>query len=91
MGVGIKQNVKFRDAVTQNKWRKEHSKLLIFREIAKWRQWRHALRPTAKGSCHGLAPSFFDDMTHRRRQNLTGYHQATLMVDRKSAIYICLR
>ena len=43
------------------------------------------------GNCHGLAPSFFDDMTQRRRQNLAVDDQATLMVDRKPAIYVCLR
>ena len=31
------------DAVTQNKWRKERAKWLIFRKIAKWRRWRHVL------------------------------------------------
>ena len=33
----------------------------------------------------------FDDMTHRWRQNLAGDDQATLMVDRKSTIDVCLR
>ena len=47
--------------------------------------------PNDNGSCHELAPSFFADMTRRRRQNLAGDDQATLMVDRKSTIYVCLR
>ena len=46
---------------------------------------------TTNGNCHRLAPSFFDDMTRRQRQNLAGDDQATLMVDRQSAIYVCLR
>ena len=43
------------------------------------------------GSCHGLEPSFFDDITRRRRQILTSDDQKSLMVDQKSAIYVCLR
>ena len=38
---------------------------------------------TTNGNCHGLAPSFFNDITRRRRQNLASNDQATLMVDRK--------
>ena len=49
------------------------------------------LTTNGNGSCHGLAPSFFDNMTRRRRQNLAGDDQATIMDDRKSAIYVCLR
>ena len=36
---------------------------------------------TTNGSCHGLAPSLFDDMTRHRRQNLAGDDRATLMVN----------
>ena len=73
-----------RDAVTQNRRRKERAKLWIFREME-----TVATCSTTNGSCHGLALSFFNDMTRRRRQNLAGNDQATLMVDRKSAIYVC--
>ena len=87
VGVGIKQ---MRDAVMPNRWRKERVKLWIFREIAKWRRWRHAPRPTATAVVTDSHRHFFDDMTRRRCQNLAGDDQATLMVDRKSAIYVCL-
>ena len=50
------------------------------------------------GSYHGLAPSFFEEMTRCRRQNIAGDDQTTLMVHRNSAniaytfhIYVCLR
>ena len=38
------------------------------------------------GSCHAPAPSYFEEMTHCRLQKLTGDDQATLTVDRNSAI-----
>ena len=42
-GSGCWFKAKMRDDVTQNRQRKGHAKLWIFREIAKW---RHASRPT---------------------------------------------
>ena len=39
--VGVGKS-KMRDAVMQNRRRKERVKLWFFREIAKWRRWRHA-------------------------------------------------
>ena len=71
-----------RDAVTQNRRRKERAKLWIFCKVANWRWWRHAPRPTAT--------AFLDDITRRRRQNLAGDDQASLTVVRKAAIYVCL-
>ena len=66
------------DAATQDRWRNERAKLWIFREIAKWRRWRHAPWLTAatcsmtagNGSYHGLAPSFSKEMTRCRRHKL---------------------
>ena len=49
------------------------------------------------GSCHGIAPSFFEEMTRYRHQKYRDDDQATLMVDRNSAniayifrFYVCL-
>ena len=51
------------------------------------------------GSNHGIAPSFFEEMTRCRRQNIAGDDQTTLMVHRNSAniaipsaftsVYVC--
>ena len=55
-----------RDAATQDRRRNEHAKLWIFRELE-----RVATCSTtdSNGSYHGLAPSFFEEMTRCRRQN----------------------
>ena len=70
-----------RDAVTQNRRRKERSKLGIF---CKMETVTTCSMTDGSGSCHGLAPSFFDNMTRCWHQNLAGDDQATLMVDRIS-------
>ena len=38
------------------------------------------------GGCNAPAPSYFEEMTRCRRKNFTGDDQATLTVDRNSAI-----
>ena len=43
------------------------------------------------GCCHELVPSFFDDMTCCRCKQIASDDQATQIVDRNSAIYVCLR
>ena len=46
-GSWYKAKCELRDAVTQNRWQKERTKLWIFRKIANWRRWRQAPRLTA--------------------------------------------
>ena len=41
-GCWYKAKYEMRDAATQDRRRNERAKLLIFREIAKRRRWRHA-------------------------------------------------
>ena len=78
----------------QNRGRNEHATLWIFREIAVV-TWS---KTDGNGSWHGLMPSFSEEMTHCRYQNIAGDDQATLMVDWNSAsiaytfrFYVCLR
>ena len=87
-----------RDAATQDRRRNERAKFCIFREIAKWRRWRHApwLTPTA----------VITDSRYRFTKrwhvsdfkNIAGDDQTTLMVHRNSVniactfrFYVCLR
>ena len=67
-----------RDAVTQNRRRKERAKLWIILRNGDGGdmlhdQWQRQLSQTRT--------IFFDDMTRHRRQNLAGDDQATLLVD----------
>ena len=86
------------DAATQDRRRNEREKLWIFREIAKWRRWRHAPWLTAMAvitnSCHRFS---------KRRhvsdiKNIASDDQTTPMVHRNSTniactfrFYVCLR
>ena len=97
---------KMRDAATQNWRRNERAKRWIFREIAKWRRWRHApqlmaplLRLFTSARSRLLFRSWRQRQLPRTRvvvfrrndtlltKNFTGDDQATLTVDRNSAIY----
>ena len=49
----------------QNRQRNEHAKLWIFRKIG---MVATCSTTDGNGSCHGLAPSFFEEMTRCRRQ-----------------------
>ena len=87
-----------RDAATQDRRRNERAKMLIFREIAKWKRWRHA--PWL------MATAVITDSHHRFSKrwhvadvkNIAGDDQTILMVHWNSAnfactfrIYVCLR
>ena len=75
-----------RDAVTA----KGMCKIVDFARNCELKTVAICFTTDGNGSCHGLAPSFFDDMTHCRHQSLAGDDQATLMVDRNStAIDMC--
>ena len=79
-----------RDAATQDRRRNGHAKLWIFREIAKWRRWRHAPRLTATAV-----------ITDSRYRSSKRWHvsdvkpiacddQTNLMVHRNSANIVCI-
>ena len=56
--------------------------------------WRQRQLSDSNGSCHGLAPLFFDFLKSWHVadiKNIAGDDQATLMVELNSAIYVCLR
>ena len=82
-----------RDAATQDRRRIEHAKLWIFREITKWRRWRHASSQMATAVITDSKRWHVADV-----KNIAGDDQTTLMVHRNSAniactscIYVCLR
>ena len=87
-----------RDAATQDRRRNERAKLLIFREIAKWRWWRHAPWLTATAVITDSRHRFSKRWHIADVKNIAGDDQTTLMVHRNSAniactfrIYVCLR
>ena len=87
-----------RDAATQDRRRNERAKLLIFREIAEWRRWRHAPWLTATAVITDSCPRFSRRWHVADVKNISGDYQTTLPIHRKSAniactfhIYICLR
>ena len=79
VGVGIKQKAKCEMQLCKIDGKNEHAKLWIFREISKWRRWRHAPRL--------MATSIVTNSRHRFSiKNIVGDDQTTLMVHRNSAI-----
>ena len=87
-----------RDAATQDRRRNERAKLRIFREIVKWRRWRHASWLTATAVIRDLRHRFSKRWHVADVKNIAGDDQTTLMVHRNSAniactfrIYVCLR
>ena len=85
------------DAATQDRRRNERIKLWIFREIAKWRRWRHAQRLTATAVITDSGHRF-SKRWHVTDINIAGDDQTTLMVHRNFAdlectfrFYVCLR
>ena len=88
VGVGIKQNAKCEMLL-----RKTDVKMNVQNcgFSMKLRNGDGGDMTDGNGSCHGLVPSFFDDMTFCQHKKIAGDDQATLMVDRNSAIYVCLQ
>ena len=87
-----------RDAATQDRRRNERAKLRLFREIAKWRRWRHASRLTATAVITDSRHRFSNSWHVADIKNIAGDDKTTLMIHRNSAniactfrIYICLR
>ena len=87
-----------RDAATQDRRRNERAKLLIFREIAKWRWWQHAPRLTATAVITDSHHRFSKRWHVADVKNIAGDDQTTLMVHRNSEniactfrFYVCLR
>ena len=89
---------KIRDVATQDGRWNEREKLRIFREIAKWRRWRHAPRLTATAVIMDSHHRFSTRCQVANVKNIAGDDQTTLMVHRNSTniacpfrFYICLR
>ena len=87
-----------RDAATQDRRRNERAKLLIFREIAKRKRWRHAPWLTATAVITDSHHRFSNRWHVADVKNTAGDDQTTVMVHRNSAnlactfrIYVCLR
>ena len=86
------------DVATQDRWQNERAKWWIFREIAKWRRWRHASRLTATAVIMDSRHRFSNRWHVADVKNIAGDDQTTLMVHRNSAniacpfrFYVCLR
>ena len=86
------------DAATQDRRQNERAKLLIFREIAKWRRWRHAPWLTATAVITDSHHRFSKRWHVADVKNIVDDDQTTLMVYRNSTnlactfrIYVCLR
>ena len=87
-----------RDVATQDRRRNERAKWWIFREITKWRQWRHAPRLTATAVIMDSRHRFSKRWQVADVKNIAGDDQTTQMVHRNSAniacpfrFYVCLR
>ena len=87
-----------RDAATQARRQNECAKLWIFREIAKWRRWRHASRLTATAVITDSRHRFSKRWHVADVKNNASDNQTTLMVHQNSAniactvrFYVCLR
>ena len=86
-----------RDGATQDRWRNERAKLWIFRDIAKWRRWRHAPRLTTTTVITDSSHRFSKRWHVSDIKTIAGDDQTTLMVHRNSAniactfsFYVCL-
>ena len=75
-----------RDAATQDRRSNERAKLWIFRKIVKWKRWRHAPRLTWMADLTAPRCHFSKRCHVAAVKNIAGDDQATLMVDRNSAI-----
>ena len=87
-----------RDAAMQGRRRNERAKLRIFREIAKWRRWRHAPWLTATAVITDSRHRFSKRWHVADVKNIADDDYPTLMVHRNSLnitctfrIYVCLR
>ena len=87
-----------RDVATQDRRWNEHAKWWIFREIAKFRRWRHASWLTAKAVIMDSRHRFSKRWHVADVKNIAGDDQTTLMVHRNFAniacpfrFYVCLR
>ena len=87
-----------RDAARQDRRRNEHAKLLIFREIAKWKRWRHPPWLTATAVNTDSHQRFSKRWHVADVKNIAGDDQTTLLVHRNFTnlacifrIYVCLR
>ena len=97
-GCWYKAKCEIRNAATQDRRSNERTILLIFREIAKWRRWRHAPRLTATPAVTDSHHRFSKRWHVANVKNIAGDDQATLMVHRNFAsiactfrFYVCLR
>ena len=91
VGVGIKQNAKCEMLLRKidgemNVQNGEFSAKLRMKTVAT------CSTTDGNGSYHGLSPSFFEEMTRCRRQNIAGDDQTTLMVHqfRKYRVFLPL-
>ena len=90
-GCWYKAKCEMRDAATHNRRQNECAKLRIFREIAKWRRLRHDSWLTATAVVTDPRRRFSTSWHVADVKNIVGYDHATLIVDRNSGIYVCLR
>ena len=96
-GCWYKAKCEMRDAATQDRRWNECAKLWIFREIAKWRRWRHAPWLTATAVITDSRHRFSKRWHVADVKTIARDDQATLIVHRNSAniactfrLYVCL-